>query len=133
MLGELQWPMPYVIAAVGLIYRNVLLVFYAERVKASSEWAKEQALAEEHYAMQERYYAQLREEQTETRALFHDIRKYTGAVKALVETGQPQAAGAVLEEVQRLEDRLGNTVDVGNSIVSILLNEYRGGCGGEEC
>ena len=125
ILNQLQQPMPYVIAAIGLLYMNVLLVFYAERAKVSSEREKEQALAEQHYAMQERYYAQLREEQTETRALFHDIRKYVDAVKALVETGQPQEAGAVLEEVEHLEDRLGNTVDVGNPLISILLNEYR--------
>lgn len=125
ILGELRRPVPYVIAAMGLIYMNVLLVFYAERAKASSEREKEQALAEQHYAMQERYYAQLREEQTEIRALVHDIRKYMGAMKALVETGQHHEAVTVLEEVERLEARLGNTVDVGNPLVSILLNEYR--------
>jgi len=125
MLGELRRPVPYVIAAVGLMYMNVLLVFYAERAKASSEKEKEQALAEQHYAMQERYYAQLREEQAETRALFHDIRKYMRAMKALVETGRLREASGVLEEVERLEARLGNTVDVGNPLVSILLNEYR--------
>jgi len=122
--GETIQPLPFILAAIGLIYMNILLVFYAERVKAAADRQREQELAEHHYAMQERYYEQLRLEQNETRAVFHDINKYLGAMRALTGAGQTEQAAKVLEEAQRLTDAIGNTVDVGNPVVSAILNEY---------
>lgn len=123
--GEPIQPLPFILSAIGLIYMNILLVFYAERVKAAADRQREQELTEHHYAMQEQYYEQLRLEQNETRAIFHDINKYLGAMKALTGAGQTEQAAKVLEEAQRLTDALGNTVDVGNPVVSMILNEYK--------
>lgn len=124
-MGESIQPLPFILAAIGLIYMNILLVFYAERVKAAADRQREQELAEHHYAMQEQYYEQLRLEQNETRAIFHDINKYLGAMKALTGAGQTEQAAKVLEEAEKLTNAIGNTVDVGNPVVSVILNEYK--------
>ncbi len=118
-------PVSYLIAAVALLYMNILLVFYAEKMKATADRQREYALAEQHFAMQEQYYDSLRCEQNETRAMFHDINKYMLAMKALAAKHNSEQAGQVLQEAQELFSRLGNVIDVGNSVVSIILSEYQ--------
>lgn len=125
MDGLVFQPTPFLLAAIGLTYMNILLVFYAERVKEASQRQKEDALVEHHYAMQEEYYEQLRMEQNETRAIVHDIRKYFLAMKALVEKKQLPEASQVLFEVENLIADVGSTIDVGNSVISVILNEYK--------
>ena len=118
-------PLPFLLASIGLIYMNILLVFYAERVKETSQRQKEAELAEHHYEMQEQYYEQLRTEQNETRAMFHDINKYLCAMRALVEKNHEEQAVQVFESAQTIFDSLGNVVDVGNSVINVILSEYK--------
>ena len=104
---------------------NILLIVYAERVKEASLRQREEAIAEHHYIMQEEYYDQLRLEQNETRAIVHDIRKYFHAMKALVDKKQLDEASQVLSEVENLISDIGNTIDVGNPLISVILNQYK--------
>lgn len=118
-------PVVFLLSALGLLYVNVLIVFYAEQAKASSDRQRKMELAEQHYAMQEQYYAELRSEQEETRAMFHDINKCMLAMRALVDESNSEEAGRMQAEAQSLFDSLGKVVDVGNPIISVILNEYR--------
>lgn len=119
------YPLPFLLASIGLIYMSILLVFYAEQVKEISQRQKEAELAEHHYVMQEQYYEQLRAEQNETRAMFHDINKYLCAMRALVEKNHEEQAVQVLERAQSIFNSLGNVVDVGNSVINVILSEYK--------
>lgn len=111
--------------AAGLLYLNILIVFYAERTQEANERRHEAELAEQHYAMQEQYYAQLREEQNETRAMFHDINKHLQAMRALVSEANTEEASLVFNEAQNLVDSLNSIVDVGNTVISVIVNEYK--------
>ena len=115
----------FIIAAAGLLYLNILIVFYAEQKEESCQRQYELELADHHYMMQEHYYAQLHEEQNETRAMFHDINKYLQAMRALVNGANSEAATHVLLEAQALYNGLVSVVDVGNPVISIILNEYK--------
>ena len=121
---EVPWTI--VLVMVGLLYMSFLVLFYAEKVKASEAEQREAILAEHHFVMQEKYYAALRAEHEETRALWHDIKKYMNAMQALAETSKAAEAQQVFEEAQGLFNNIDNTVDVGNSVVNIILNEYIG-------
>ena len=116
---------PVLLSAIGLLYLNILIILYAERAKNASDQRLEAELAEHHYAMQEQYYEQLRSDQEETRAMFHDINKSLQAMRALVSEGNAGEANQVLVETQELFGGLGAVVDVGNSVVSVILNEYK--------
>lgn len=118
-------PLPFLIAAIVLLYMNILILFYAERAKESADRRRKMELAEHHYAMQEQYYAELRSEQEETRAMFHDINKCMLAMRALVDESNSEEASRMQEEAQSLFDSLGKVVDVGNPIISVILNEYK--------
>lgn len=119
------FPLPFLLASVGLLYMNILLVFYAEQAKRTADDKMDLELAEQHYLMQEQYYEQLRVEQNETRAMFHEINKYLCAMHALMESEDLHQASQTLHEAETVFGGLGQVTDVGNSVVSIILNEYR--------
>ena len=118
-------PASFLIAAVGLLYLNILIVFYAEQIHESNQRQHQLEIAEHHYAMQEQYYAQLQVEQNETRAMFHDINKYLQAMRAMVDEANTDAAGQMLDDANKLFKNLNNVVDVGNPVISVILNEYK--------
>lgn len=118
-------PPAILIIAAGLLYLNILVVFYAERTQEANERRHKAELAEQHYAMQEQYYAQLREDQNETRAMFHDINKYLRAMRALVSEANTEEASQVFAEAQDLVQSLVSVVDVGNTVISVILNDYK--------
>lgn len=123
--GDKVMPVPILTSAIGLLYLNIVIVLYAERAKSASDQKLQAELAEHHYAMQEQYYTQLRSEQEETRAMFHDINKYMQAMRTLAAEGNVAEVNQMMAETQELFDSLTTVVDVGNSVVSVILNEYR--------
>lgn len=125
LAGNDDMPFAFLIAAAGLLYLNILIILYAEKAQSAADQKIQMELAESHYAMQEQYYEQLRSDQEETRAMFHDINKYMQAMRALVADGNEPAAGQMIEETQKLFGSLETVVDVGNSVVSVILNEYK--------
>lgn len=123
--GDDRMTVPVLISAVVLLYLNILIVLYAEKAKTASDQRLQSELAEHHYTMQEQYYDQLRIEQEETRAMFHDINKALRAMRALASEANSEGANALLMETQKIFEDLGSVVDVGNDVVNIILNEYR--------
>lgn len=123
--GDDRMTVPVLISAVGLLYLNILIVLYAEKAKTASDQRLQSELAEHHYTMQEQYYDQLRIEQEETRAMFHDINKALRAMRALASEANSEGANALLMETHKIFEDLGSVVDVGNDVVNIILNEYR--------
>ncbi len=123
--GDDRMSIPVLISAIGLLYLNILIVLYAEKAKTASDERLQAELAEHHYAMQEQYYEQLRTEQEETRAMFHDINKYMQAMRTLAAEANAAEVNHMMDETQELFQSLTTVVDVGNSVVSSILNEYR--------
>ena len=117
-------PVSILIISAGLLYLNIMIVFYAEKMQEAIEQKHYLELSEQHYAMQEQYYEQLREDQNETRAMFHDINKYLQAMQALAAESNTEQAKEVLSQAQDLFHGIGNVVDVGNSVVNVLLSDY---------
>lgn len=123
--GDGQMSVPVLVSAIGLLYLNIVIILYAERAKSASDQKLQAELAEHHYAMQEQYYTQLRSEQEETRAMFHDINKYMQAMRTLAAEANAAEVNQMMAETQELFESLTTVVDVGNSVVSTILNEYR--------
>ena len=123
--GEGRMSVPVLISAIGLLYLNILIILYAERAKIASDERLQAELAEHHYSMQEQYYEKLRTEQEETRAMFHDINKYMQAMRTLAAEANVAEVNQMMAETQELFESLTTVVDVGNSIVSTILNEYQ--------
>lgn len=125
LAGDGRMSVPVLVSAIGLLYLNIVIILYAERAKSASDQELQAELAEHHYAMQEQYYEQLRTEQEETRAMFHDINKYMQAMRTLAAETNTEQVNQMLAQTQELFESLTTVVDVGNSVVSTILNEYR--------
>lgn len=107
----------FIFVLLGLLYTSIMVIYYTNRIHNQAQEKKEWEIAEHHYAMQQEYYDQLRIQQEETRALWHDISKYLSASKA-------EASNGALAQVQEMLDSISCVVDVNNRIVSVILNEY---------
>lgn len=123
--GDDRMSVPVLISAIGLLYLNILIILYAEQAKTASDERLQAELAEHHYSMQEQYYEQLRTEQEETRAMFHDINKYMQAMRTLAAEANAAEVNQMMDETQEIFESLTSVVDVGNSVISVILNEYR--------
>lgn len=107
----------FIFVLLGLLYTSILVIYYTNRIHDQEQEKKTWEIAEHHYAMQQEYYDQLRVQQEETRALWHDISKYLRASK--VETSD-----CALVQVQEMLDSISCVVDVNNRVISVILNEY---------
>ncbi len=105
-------------ACLWSLYSNLMLLPTAKRAELALRAQAEKQQAARQYAMQEEYYQQLLEKQTQTRALWHDLNKYLRAAKA--ETAPSEA----LNQLQAMLDDATAIVDVGNPVVNVILNEY---------
>lgn len=107
----------FVLVLLGLLYTSIIVIYYTNRIHDQAQEKKDWEIAEHHYAMQQEYYDQLRIQQEETRALWHDISKYLRASKV-------EASNGALAQVQDMLDSISCVVDVNNRVVSVILNEY---------
>jgi len=116
-VGDYEWHPLFLIVLLGLLYTNIIMIYYTNKTSEQAQIKKDYEIAEHHYAMQQEYYDQLRVQQEETRALWHDISKYLRAA-------QVDSTSVALTEVQEMLDSISCVVDVNNRIVSVILNEY---------
>jgi sensor histidine kinase regulating citrate/malate metabolism len=112
----------FIIGSVGILYINVIIFVFVERIKAVSEIKKQNALAEQQYKSKLEYFEQIRDDQAETRALWHDIRKYLNTMNDLMNRNDIVHARECIGQVSELFEDIGKVVDVGNTVVSAVLN-----------
>ena len=112
-----EWHPLFLAILLGLLYTNIIMIYFTNKTSEQAQLKKDFEIAEHHYAMQQEYYDQLRVQQEETRALWHDISKYLRA-------SQVDKSDEALQEVQQMLDSITQVVDVNNRVVSVILNEY---------
>ena len=116
--GKLGIEIVQFLAMLWCLYCTLSFLPASKRVeKALLARSKAQEAARQ-YALQEEYYQELLQKQTQTRALWHDLNKYLRAAKA--ETAPSKA----LQQLESMLEDATAIVDVGNSVVNVILNEY---------
>ena len=108
----------YMIIALGLLYTSITIILYTTKLQEQQDARHNLEIANHHYAMQKEYYEQLHSQQEQTRALWHDIKKYLRAVET------ESSSNDSLHELQEMVDTIAPLVDVGNRVVNIILSEY---------
>lgn len=116
--GAIGVPMLQFFSLLWLVYCSVSLLPVSKQIQKRLADAQHQRDAQRQYAMQEEYYRQLQEKQVQTRALWHDLSKYLRAAKA--ETAPSEA----LKQLETMLEDATAIVDVGNSVVNVIINEY---------
>lgn len=108
----------YLWIVLGLLYTNLIVLYFMNRIRMQEHAKAEAELAEQHYSLQKEYYEQLHAQQEETRALWHDIKKYLLAIQT------DGAEGSAMRELQERVEDVSRVVDVGNRVLDVILNAY---------
>lgn len=112
----------FVFVLLGLLYINAISVAFLQNMAARSVLQQEKTLAEQNFVLQQAYYAQVQQDQSETHALWHDIKKYVLAIQAMIADQGNEDAVYALQELQNECSRLGDVVDVENPELNVILN-----------
>lgn len=109
---------------VVLLLMNILIVFYVEALRKNEKEKYLAELTEQHYHLQIEYYQQLLEKQQETKALWHDIKKYTAAMQAVAAQNDSEQLRQIAQAAEDAYERVKDISAVGNPVVDALLNQY---------
>lgn len=110
-------PMIYVFVILGMLYTDIIIMFFQKRLADEEHERMQRTISEHHFIMQQEYYDQFKIQQDETWALWHDISKLIGAAK-LENSSEANA------QIEQMLASVPCVADFGNRIVSIILNEY---------
>ena len=108
----------------GLLFVNIMIVFYVEALRKNEKEKYLAELTEQHYHLQIEYYQQLLEKQQETKALWHDIKKYTAAMQAVAAQNDSEQLRQIAQAAADAYERVKDISAVGNPVVDALLNQY---------
>lgn len=107
-----------------LLFMNIMIVFYVEALRKNEKEKYLAELTEQHYHLQIEYYLQLLEKQQETKALWHDIKKYTAAMQAVAAQNDSEQLRQIAQAAEDAYERVKDISAVGNPVVDALLNQY---------
>lgn len=107
-----------------LLFVNIMIVFYVEALRKNEKEKYLTELTEQHYHLQIEYYQQLLEKQQETKALWHDIKKYTAAMQAVAAQNDSEQLRQIAQAAEDAYERVKDISAVGNPVVDALLNQY---------
>ena len=107
-----------------LLFVNIMIVFYVEALRKNEKEKYLAELTEQHYHLQIEYYQQLLEKQQETKALWHDIKKYPTAMQAVAAQNDSEQLRQIAQAAADAYERVKDISAVGNPVVDALLNQY---------
>jgi len=107
-----------------LLFVNIMIVFYVEALRKNEKEKYLAELTEQHYHLQIEYYQQLLEKQQETKALWHDIKKYTAAMQVVAAQNDSEQLRQIAQAAEDAYERVKDISAVGNPVVDALLNQY---------
>ena len=107
-----------------LLFVTIMIVFYVEALRKNEKEKYLAELTEQHYHLQIEYYQQLLEKQQETKALWHDIKKYTAAMQAVAAQNDSEQLRQIAQAAADAYERVKDISAVGNPVVDALLNQY---------
>lgn len=107
-----------------LLFVNIMIVFYVEALRKNEKEKYLAELTEQHYHLQIEYYQQLLEKQQETKALWHDIKKYIAAMQAVAAQNDSEQLRQIAQAAADAYERVKDISAVGNPVVDALLNQY---------
>lgn len=107
-----------------LLFVNIMIVFYVEALRKNEKEKYLAELTEQRYHLQIEYYQQLLEKQQETKALWHDIKKYTAAMQAVAAQNDSEQLRQIAQAAEDAYERVKDISAVGNPVVDALLNQY---------
>lgn len=112
-------------AMVGIIYINIIIFWYFDRVKAAYEYKCRSEAAELKIALERQYFQILNEHQIETDALWHDMKKHISLMKTLIAEGEHDISSNYIHELETEMDNSIKIIRTNYPVLSALLTEQK--------
>lgn len=110
-----------ILSCLSLLYINIVLCVYVDILNRSYIKQKEAIFARQQMEAREEYYHDLVVRQEETRALWHDIKKYMATMESLVSNENQKEAKQCLAQVHEAFSHIEASIDTGNVIIDSIL------------
>ena len=110
------------VSSIFLLYINIVICFYIEYIHKNFEEHEKRVLLEHQLQLNHQFYHEILHRQEETRALWHDIKKYMIAMETLVNSKNIPKAKEEFSKVESAFNQIKDTVDSGNPIIDGILN-----------
>jgi len=107
----------------GILYINIIVFWYFDRIKSSYNYKSEKEAAEITLELQKQYYETLEINQYETDALRHDMKKHLDMIKALSDNGDTTNSQEYINELETQLRDIPAIVKTSQPIISALLTE----------
>lgn len=111
------------LTALCLLIVNIIICFYVKVLENYYERTTTAAAAGELAELQRQYFQNLSARQEETRALWHDIKKYVSAMETMVASDKTSEAEKCFAEIRAKYERINLRVDVGNNVIDSILSD----------
>ncbi len=106
-----------------LLFVNIIICFYGKSLEDYYQRRTSAVAAEKLAELQRQYYESTAARQEETRALWHDIKKYVSAMETMVNSDRTADAEKCFAEIREKYERINTSVDVGNHVVDSILSD----------
>lgn len=111
------------LTTLSLMVVNIIICFYVRILEDYYRRRAADAAAESLAQLQRQNFESMTSRQEETRALWHDIKKYVSAMEAMVASDKTEEAEKCFQEIREKYEKLSMSVDVGNAVVDSILSD----------
>ena len=111
------------LTTLSLMAVNIIICFYVRILEDYYQRRAADAAAESLAELQRQYFLNMSARQEETRALWHDIKKYVSAMETMVASDKTAEAERCFTLVREKYESLTSGVDVGNDVVNSILDD----------
>ncbi len=112
-------------AMLGLMYINSIAFWYFDRIKLVYELKGKNEAAEYKLDLEKQYHQILMDHQSETNALWHDMKKHIQLVKTLMAAGERHLSEEYIRELEIEMDERHKVVLTRYPVLSALLTEQK--------
>jgi len=112
-----------VFTMIGMIYINIVVFWYFDRIKSAFEYKRKSEAAELKIELQKQYFEILDEHQQATDALWHDMKKHINLMKLLINEGQHKITSEYIHQLEAQMDSKVKIIRTEYPVLSALLTE----------
>ena len=110
-------------AIMGIMYINMVVFWYFDRIRAIYEYKHKNAAAEIKLGLQAQYYEMLEARQIETEAVEHDMQKHLNLIKELLKGHPDYILKEYAADLDAQINSIPKVIKTKNRIISALLTE----------
>lgn len=112
----------FLLITLCLLTVNIIICIFVGVLQRYYDKQNAAIAASQQKEVQLRYYKEMLVHQEETRALWHDIKKYFMLLTSLFEAGQTSEASTYFQELQLKFDQINKSVDFGNPVIDSIIS-----------